>query len=297
MLHSKKRIFLALSGGMDSMYLAHQLLELKIPYSIAHCNFRLRGKESEEDAMFVKAFASHHRIPFYKESYDTMLLAAQNKTSIEEEARNLRYDFFRRLTELYDIDAFLTAHHADDQVETILMRVITGTGVQGLQGIPYFRTPNYYRPLLNISRREIEYFVHEHKIAYREDLSNLDTKYKRNKIRQNLVPMLRELNPNYQEAFLHLAAVAHESHELFKENFHYLKEAFRQSGCVHLEEFKEKKYLSSLLQFIFSDYAPKKAEIYQIASKLMTTELKKFECGSIWLTVKKGCLTKFNYPS
>ncbi len=290
-LRTKSQIFVATSGGMDSMVLCHLLIQNGILFSIAHCNFTLRGKESDEDENFVKKFAKDHQIAFYTEKYNTAALAKENKTSIEEEARNLRYDFFRRLTMEYQIEAFLTAHHQDDQVETVLMRMISGTGFQGLQGIPEFRAPNFYRPLLQISQNEIKTYAIEHDISYREDSSNNEMIYKRNYIRHEILPKIETLNPNYREAFTHLAQLSSEFNELLIDVFCDLKLDFRSNSIVDLKHCMNKNYLTTILHFILSDYNPNRVEIQQLAAKLHTSELKRFQCGNVWLEVRKGIVS------
>lgn len=270
------------------------LLADKIPFSIAHCNFSLRGEESDQDENFVRAFAMKHQLPFYFKKFDTTKLAKENKTSIEEEARNLRYDFFSQVTMEYKIDAFLTAHHLDDQVETILMRIISGTGIQGIQGIPFFRKPNYYRPLLSMSRNQITQYVSLNKIDFREDSSNRELMYKRNKIRHEILPKIEELNPSYRDAFLHISHVSSEINELLVDVFADLKSDFQVDHKLDLKNYIDKKYLPTLLQYVLNEYGPNKAEILQLAQKINTPELKKFQCGSIWLEVKRGFIHKIS---
>lgn len=291
-MKGQKTIFVACSGGMDSIALCHLLKRNQIKFSIAHCNFGLRGAESDEDESFVKDYAKEFSIPFYTERYDTKGLAKQNKTSIEEEARNLRYHFFARLSEELKIDAFLTAHHLDDQVETILMRIVSGTGIQGLQGIPAFREPNFYRPLLQVSRKDIHSYVLENNIKYREDSSNEDLIYKRNMIRHNVLPKIEVLNPSYREAFVQIMQVSNEVNELLLDSFSDLRVIFEATRQVDLKRYIDKKYLPMLLQFLFAKHGPNKTELQQMALKMNTYELKKFQCGDIWLEIRRGLVSE-----
>ena len=279
---------------MDSMALCHYLVQSQVEFSIAHCNFNLRGEESNADEAFVRAFAENSNLKFHHASFDTEVLAKQNKTSIEEEARNLRYNFFSKLTEECKIDAFLTAHHLDDQVETILMRIISGTGIQGIQGIPFFRKPNYYRPLLSMSRNQIIQYIKLNKIDFREDSSNRELVYKRNKIRHEILPKIEELNPSYRDAFLHISQVSNEINELLIDIFTDLKTGFQADQELDLKNYIDKKYLPTMLQFILNEYSPNKTEILQLAQKISTPELKKFQCGSTWLEVKRGIIRKIS---
>lgn len=289
-LNSEKKICIATSGGMDSMALCHLLIQNNIPFSIAHCNFNLRGEESNGDELFVKLFAKKNHIPIYIERYETEKIAKENKTSIEEEARNLRYDFFNRLTIEHNFDYILTAHHIDDNVETILMRLITGTGIFGLSGIPQFRNPNFYRPLLNYSRKEIEAFVLENKIEYRTDSSNLELKYKRNKIRNEILPLIEKINPSYRDSFSHIANLSKEYDAILKEKINKYKKDFLTTGQLDLNPFHNKEYFSTILNYILSDFNPNRIEINQLVSAPIKTESKIFQMGSEWVEFKNGIL-------
>jgi tRNA(Ile)-lysidine synthase len=291
-LTQKKNIFLACSGGMDSMALAHILLSKQIPFSIAHCNFQLRGAESNKDEEFVKQFAQQHHIPFHSISFDTEANAKQHKTSVEEEARNLRYQYFRSLTDQDGVDAFLLAHHLDDDVETILMRIISGTGIQGIQGIGGFREPNYFRPLLQITRAEIEQYCCENNIAFREDSSNLDRKYKRNKVRHDLIPVIQSLNPNYRKSIQNIKTWSAEISEILRDQFERYKEIFDQEKTINLGAYQDKGYISTILHYIFQQYEPSSDQIQQIKSCLFGPERHIITCGYITLEVKNGIIIR-----
>lgn len=290
-LNLERRICIATSGGMDSMALCHLLIQNNLKFSIAHCNFQLRGDESDGDELFVKSFAKKNHIPIYIERYETEKIAKENKTSIEEEARNLRYDFFNRLTIEHNFDYILTAHHIDDNVETILMRLITGTGIFGLSGIPQFRNPNFYRPLLNYSRKEIEAFVLENKIEYRTDSSNLELKYKRNKIRNEILPLIEKINPSYRDSFSHIANLSKEYDAILKEKINKYKKDFLTTGQLDLNPFHNKEYFSTILNYILSDFNPNRIEINQLVSAPIKTESKIFQIGSEWVEFKNGILS------
>ena len=294
-LKSKNNICIAVSGGMDSMALCHILLTNAIPFSIAHCNFQLRGDDSHADELFVKSFSEKHHIPFFCERYDTAERAKQNKTSIEMEARNLRYDFFHRLSTTYGFDAFLLAHHADDNVETIFMRIISGTGIYGLRGIPVERKPNYFRPLLNVSRKEIEDYVISNQITYRTDQSNHESVYKRNKIRNEVLPQIAAINPSYCDSLLSLSKLSVEYSAILDSLFHDIKQQFMSKGHVNLHPYADKPFLSTLLYYILSDYSPNRQEIQQIAESLKSTESKKNACGNHWVELKNDTIYSLSF--
>ena len=195
-----KKLLLAVSGGLDSMVLMHLFQELNYSIGIAHCNFQLRGNESDEDENFVKLQAEKFQIPIFSIQFETEKFANTNKLSIQLAARKLRYDWFYQILEQENYDYLLTAHHLDDQLETFLINLSRGTGIEGLTGIPA-TNDKIMRPLLPFSREEILAFAEENSLSWREDSSNASTKYLRNKIRHDVIPILKSLNPNFLTSF------------------------------------------------------------------------------------------------
>ena len=194
-----KKLLLAVSGGVDSMVLLDLFYKLKFDICIAHCNFQLRGKESDADELLVREMCQDGYISYFIESFDTLEFAKENKLSIQLAARKLRYDWFQELL-LLGFEYVLTAHHLDDNVETFLINFTRGTGLEGLTGIPV-QNENIIRPLLPFSRDEIENYAIDNKIQWREDSSNASDKYFRNKLRHNIVPTLKELNTGFLDSF------------------------------------------------------------------------------------------------
>ncbi len=194
-----KKLLLAVSGGVDSMVLLDLLNKLRFNICVVHCNFQLRGTESDGDEMLVKEICQDSYIPYFIEKFDTLEFAKENKLSIQLAARKLRYDWFQEIISL-GFDYVLTAHHLDDNVETFLINFTRGTGLEGLTGIPA-QNGNIIRPLLPFSREEIENYANENKIQWREDSSNAADKYFRNKLRHNIVPILKELNTGFLDSF------------------------------------------------------------------------------------------------
>jgi tRNA(Ile)-lysidine synthase len=186
-----KSIYLAISGGIDSMVLSNLLVTLKIPHTLLHCNFNLRGKDSELDEQFVLEYAQQNKLTCLVKQFETEDLAQQQKLTIQECARNLRYDWFR--TFLTDTNSVLfTAHHLDDSIETFFINILRGTGLKGLKGIT--NKPNIIRPLLQYSKSEITNYANKTKISFREDISNGSDKYLRNNLRHHTIPKLKELD-------------------------------------------------------------------------------------------------------
>jgi tRNA(Ile)-lysidine synthase len=217
-----ERVLLALSGGPDSMALFDIFLTLQEPYqlslSVAHLNHLLRGKAAEEDACFVQKLARRFKIPCFIEKIDVLALARQEKKSVEEVAREERYQFLFKIAKKIKAQKIATAHHQDDQVETILMRILRGSGPGGLKGILPLRDQIIIRPLLEISREEILAYLKEKKIKFCQDRSNLDESFFRNKIRKKLIPLLeREYQPQIKRNLLHLAKLVSEEDQLLGE--------------------------------------------------------------------------------
>ena len=197
---SGKKLLLATSGGLDSMVMVDLFRKLSFEIAIAHCNFQLRGVESFEDQNFVQNYAESNEIKLFVTQFDTEAFAKDYKLSTQVAARELRYNWFHELLETEKCDYVLTAHHADDNLETFLINLVRGTGLDGLTGIPA-QNENVIRPLLLFSRQEIEQYAKENNIDWREDSSNASDKYLRNKIRHNLVPILKELNTDFLSSF------------------------------------------------------------------------------------------------
>ena len=200
-----ERILLAVSGGIDSMCLAEKSVRSGQDFAVAHCNFHLRGADSDADADFVADWARRHGIAFYSKDFDTAAYAAEQGISLEMAARELRYGWFADLCRTEGFAGVAVAHQADDRCETFLlnlMRSSGGRGLRGMQGqsvIPGTDIP-LLRPLLGMTRQEIETYMRSIGATWREDGSNRDTTIRRNRIRHELLPLLSELNPSYGDA-------------------------------------------------------------------------------------------------
>ena len=195
-----KRLFLAVSGGMDSIVLLQLFHQLNYEIAVLHCNFSLRNLESDGDEEFVKYYCESKKIPLFVQKFDTKQFAEDAKLSIQVAARKLRYDWFYEQLADENFDYILTAHHLDDSLETFLINLTRGTGLEGLTGIPA-QNDKIIRPFLPFSRVEIEKYIQENNLQWREDSSNASDKYFRNKVRHAIVPVLKELNPNLLSSF------------------------------------------------------------------------------------------------
>lgn len=195
-----KKLLIAISGGLDSVVLTHLFNQLNFDISLAHCNFKLRNEESNLDEEFVIKLSQKSSNQIFTIQFNTDKFATENKLSTQIAARELRYNWFQELIKKHNFDYVLTAHHADDNLETILINLTRGTGLDGFTGIPKING-NIVRPLLAFSRDEIAAFAKENGIDWREDKSNASTKYIRNKIRHQVLPVLKEINPNLLDTF------------------------------------------------------------------------------------------------
>ena len=203
---------LAVSGGTDSVVLAHLLKGAGINFEIAHCNFKLRGVESDRDEAFVKNLAGTLDVPFSCKHFDTNTYAAENKISVQEAARDLRYAWFATFN-----TTVITAHHANDNIETVFMHFCRGTGIAGLTGIePYKVKERLLRPLLVFHKQEIIDYAFEAGIAFVEDSSNASDKYTRNFFRHQILPAVQEVFPQAEQNILHTIKHLREVSEVYK---------------------------------------------------------------------------------
>ena len=190
-----QEVLLAVSGGEDSMVMCDLFFAAKIPFAVAHCNYGLRGEDSEGDEQFVKAWCSQRSVKFYSVKFDTKNKAKEWKKGIQETARILRYDWFEQIRSHHNYNRIATAHHANDNMETLLINLFKGTGISGLHGI---RPENGYivRPLLFATKEMISAYAAANEIGFREDVSNASDDYLRNAVRHNIVPVVKDLFPN-----------------------------------------------------------------------------------------------------
>lgn len=199
--YNGKTFLLAVSGGLDSVVMAHLFKTAAFKFGIIHCNFQLRGNYSDADSEFVKSLAENFDVAFFSKIFETEKYAFENKLSIEEAARNLRYQWFEEIRKAFHYDFIVTAHHANDNLETTLLHLIKGSGIHGMQGIPK-RNGNIIRPLLKVSREGLQTFAEKNNIKHCTDSTNALNIYTRNKIRNTVIPVLKEINPALESTFV-----------------------------------------------------------------------------------------------
>jgi tRNA(Ile)-lysidine synthase len=197
-LSKTDKILVAISGGMDSVVLCDLLAKAKIEFGMAHVNFALRGEESDADEVFVKKLSLKYKVPFFTTTFETASYAEENHVSIQVAARILRYKWFEEIRQKYGYDFIATAHHLNDTAETMLLNLTKGTGIAGLHGI-LPKKGKLIRPLQFADKEMIMDYLVENQLVWREDSSNESQKYQRNFIRQEVVPKLKEINPNFEE--------------------------------------------------------------------------------------------------
>ena len=271
LLTYKGRIIVGVSGGTDSVVLLHILMALGYECIIAHCNFHLRMEESDRDELFVRNLAKELKLSCYFVEFETTKYAAEHKISIEMAARDLRYAWFYELLYRHDAQAIAVAHHADDSIETMLMNLIRGTGLRGLTGIQP-RNHKVVRPLLCTNRLEIEAYLIRHDLDHIEDSSNASTDYQRNKFRNEVLPLLTEINPSVRTTL-------YDSMKRFEGNWIIYQQAIEkmrleivqtEPGVVKMdiESIKKQIHVPALMYELLHPYGFGPAIIEQITDQL-----------------------------
>lgn len=253
----KANLLVACSGGLDSVVLAHLCQKLKVNFTLAHCNYRLRATESDEDQVFVKNLAEKYKCSFHEISFDTKAEVKKSGGSTQMVARELRYTWFEQLAKDHQYEYVLTAHHADDNLETFIINLSRGTGIDGLKGIPEVNE-HILRPLLPFTRQELLKFAGKEKLNWRQDSSNQETKYLRNNIRHHIVPELKKLHSSFDKNFQMTLGHLKESSLLLDAYARILKaKLFKKEGAVikiKVAQLWELEPLRGHLHLLFNDY-------------------------------------------
>lgn len=249
-------LLLALSGGIDSMVLAHLLRSRKIPFEVAHADFGLRGEESDADRRFVEDWCKEQNILCHLRRFNTQHEADTAGESIQETARNLRYAWFDTLRQDRGLKAIATAHHLDDNAETLLFHFLRGTGLRGLCGIPD-RQGHIVRPLLQWTRAQVLAYAKEHQVPFREDSSNASVHYTRNKLRHNVLPLLEEVFPSLRRNLYGNLQRFGEGYALYHaEVERYRKKLLDWRGREAWLPLRKLKHVPALSTLLHEFYAP-----------------------------------------
>jgi tRNA(Ile)-lysidine synthase len=250
------RILLAVSGGIDSIVMAHLFKEAGYDCTLAHCNFQLRGDDSEEDEGFVRSLASYLEIPIMVKRFDVEAEMKEHGISLQMAARDLRYAWFEELLTEHSLDRVATAHNQNDSVDTFFLNLSRGSGIRGLKGISPSRG-RIIRPLLFASRSQIESYQKSQRIEYREDSSNRETKYQRNKIRHDVLPVMEQINPGFLEVMEGNMTRIGEVFEIYDQSIQKIRhELFTEKNGKITIAIEKLRALSPLRTWLYELFSP-----------------------------------------
>ncbi|MFW5821381.1 MAG: tRNA lysidine(34) synthetase TilS [Bacteroidota bacterium] len=277
------RIILAVSGGIDSMVMSELFSRLDNELIVAHCNFSLRGEESDKDEEFVKNFCGERSIPFISKRFDTLAYARENRISVQMAARDLRYNWFHELRLEKDFNFIATAHNLNDQIETFFINLSRGTGIRGLTGISH-KNGVLIRPLSHFTRKEIVEFAEKHSVDWREDSSNISTRYIRNKFRHQILPLIEELNPSFErtmeENINNLSKVQSIYLKYIDERKEYIVRRTGKQFIINIELLLNEEFGQSVIYEILSDLNFSPTAINDIWQSLWSPPGKRFYSDS-----------------
>lgn len=251
------RVLLAVSGGKDSMAMLHLFHQAGFNIGVAHCNFKLRGADADKDEELVIETAQALHIPVYTTRFATQAYASENKISIQMAARELRYSWFEQMRQQHNYQHIAVAHHQNDAVETLLINLIRGTGIDGLGG-PKPKNGYIIRPLLAFGVTEIEQYIQQHHIVYREDSSNSSTKYLRNKVRLEVLPLLQQMNPAIVSTLTHTISRMEDTAAIQKVYIASCKEQLLRKETahwtIHIADLQQTAAPQTVLYFLLTDF-------------------------------------------
>ena len=279
LFESNQTILLAVSGGIDSMILCDLFLKSNFKFAIAHCNFHLRGEESNRDERFVREYAQKNNIKIHVKEFDTYSYMKEKGKSMQVSAREMRYSWFNELLKEEGYSYIATGHHIDDSIETFFMNILRGTGIAGLHGILQ-KVNLVIHPLLFTGRAEIVNYQKENKLEFVEDSSNATTKYTRNKIRHELIPLVKEIAPNFDKIISKEIERFRETEVVFRSVINDAKtellEIENQTIKISIEKLKSYVPQKIFMYEILSDFGFNEATINSIEDALLETSGKQF---------------------
>lgn len=270
-----RQVIVGLSGGADSVALTDILTRLGYKVIAAHCNFQLRGEESERDAKFAEQLCLNNGIEFHNIKFDTKAYARRHKKSIEMAARELRYTWFGELSVTYRVQHIAVAHHQDDSVETVLLNLTRGTGIRGLTGI-LPANGKIIRPLLCLSRKEILEYINERGLTYVTDGTNNETHYTRNKIRLEIIPMLETINPSVKETILRTSENLSQAAAIYNKYIEQCAKTVKEGDKIKINELLKVTESQAVLYEMLTPYGFNRASVKQIYETINRVSGKKF---------------------
>lgn len=286
------KILLAVSGGKDSMLMLWFFAQAKIAYEIAHCNFQLRGKESDLDELLVKDYAEQLGIPFHVKRFDTIDYAEKHKLSIQMAAREMRYNWFEELRIQHNCAFTAIAQHKNDHVETVLLNLTRGTGLLGLQGI-LAKRDSLIRPLLFLKSSEIAELVQLHQIPFRDDESNFSNKYVRNKIRLDIVPQFEQMNADFVDTMSMNIERFQEANQVLKSFINPLRDSIFKSISIDNYQILKADLQNKepgLLYFLFEPFGFSKATLEDMLTAFNAESGRLFESDNYQILVDRACV-------
>ncbi len=294
--YKQLKFIIGVSGGVDSMVLSNIFMKLNLNIAVAHVNFQLRGNDSDEDEQFVREYFTNRDIPIYIKKVDTNTYAKEHKLSIEQAARELRYDYFEELIEKYNYDYLVLAHQANDVIETFFINILRGATLFGLSSIPQKRS-QIIRPLWHVSRKDIENYADVQNIPYRIDKTNNELIFLRNRIRQELLPLINDMRPGVEKTILNNIQILQEqsdTYDLLLKNYlapyiiYYEDMSFSINFLqLHLSDI-------AVLHFILSPLSATIDQIQNIIKALPKNETRQFILPNYNVYTQKSTLYVIN---
>lgn len=293
LFNKNDKILLTVSGGIDSVVMLDLFIKSGLSFGIAHCNFNLRGEESNLDEKLVKQLAQKNNIEIHTISFKTEEYAKSNGISIEMAARDLRYEWFEKIRQKFDYSYIATAHHKNDVIETFILNISRGTGIKGLCSIQP-KVNKIIRPLLFAFRKEIEEYCTTNKLQYREDASNATLKYKRNIIRHKILPELINLNPNINNTLIDDIAIFNDVEKIYKNSIEEKKERILTKKdaeiLININELKKLNPLKTYLYEFLKPYNFQPKNVTDIIKSLDNISGKQFFSSSHYLIKDRNFL-------
>ncbi len=287
----KSTTLLAVSGGRDSVVMCDLFAQANYPFAIAHVNFKLRGEDSDKDATFVEALAARYGVQYHSVAYDTKTYAQTHKRSIQMAARDLRFAFFEQLCQIHHYPFYATAHHQGDAVETYLINQLRGCGLSGLHGI-LPRQGKLIHPLLFATRTQVDSYVAQHHLYFREDATNAQEKYMRNKIRHSLIPLLESIQPNTAHILWQNTQRLQEVEALYKQGITALKKQYTNDDeAISIEKLRANDSAVTLLYEWLSPLGFNHSQCAQILhGTAIDTNAQRFFSDTHMATLNRGQL-------